>query len=76
MTTDGPPVSPIGDHMTRKYDKRDQTVERRSGQILAVHDIARESTRQTNFETVIHSQAVQVRDQQSSYYTTKLAIFY
>ena len=52
MTTDGPRVSPLGDHMARKDDKGDsQAVERRPGQILERHDVAEESTIQGNLET-------------------------
>ena len=52
LKDDGPPVSPLGDHMTRKDDKGDhQAVERRPGQILERHAIADDSTRQVDLET-------------------------
>ena len=52
VTTDGPRVSPLGDHMTRKDDTGDQpAVERRPRQILERHDMAEKSTRQGNLET-------------------------
>ena len=49
--TDGPRVSPFGDHVTRKDDKTSQAVERRPGQILERHDLAEDSTTQPNLET-------------------------
>ena len=47
-TTDVPRLSPLGDHMTIKYDNVDQSwqaVERRPGQILERHDLAEDNTR-------------------------------
>ena len=41
-TTDGPRVSPLGDHMTRETS---QAVERRPGQVLEQHDLAEDCTR-------------------------------
>ena len=49
--TDGPCVSLVGDHMTRKDDKGDQPSGGRPGQILERHDMAEDSTRQSNLET-------------------------
>ena len=51
-TTDGPRVLPLGDHMTRKYDKGDQpSVGETISKILERHDLAEGSTRQANLET-------------------------
>ena len=49
-TTDGPRVSPLGDHTTRETS---QTMERLLGPILERRDLAEDSARLANLETAI-----------------------
>ena len=48
---DGPRVSPLGDHTTRKATREtSQAVDRRPGQILEGHNLAEDSAIRANLE--------------------------
>ena len=47
-TTDGPRLSPLGDHSTKKTRETSQAVERRPGNKLEGHDLAEDSSTQAN----------------------------
>ena len=51
-TTDGPRVSPLGDHNDKKGSmETSQAAERQPGQILERHDLPEDSTQHANLET-------------------------
>ena len=50
-TTDGPRVSPLGDHMTRKDDKGDQPSGGETTRTNTGHGMAEDSTRHGKLET-------------------------